>query len=379
MNKLKDINGYVKITLDKLPGIHADLVRLDDDWQDLGFTQLVEALRKWTERNPKIFVPPDKNTKRDKMYHTRENEHKSCVCVYCDKQGHKSSECKTVAKVSDRRLILSQKRLCFNCTGSKHRASEYRSTKTCLTCKEKHHTLICEKGSNVILTTNTSLVKYLVLVIEVEGVKCLALIDTGMGSSYASSKLINKINKKPICRQSKRIETLMHSLVKKTELYQFKIGYINLEFKIGIEINKLEKEVLLELPNPNYREIQKSYNHLKDIIINDTDTKKELPVHVILGAEDYTKIKTQERARVGQLGEPIAKLTKLRCVVISPGQETSVTKMLFSKTSVHNYENLCNLDVFGVKDEHTQTGIEEYTMNSKSNLDAVMKGGMKQI
>ena len=77
MNKLRDINGYIKITFDKLPGIHANLVRLDDDWQDWGFTQLVEALRKWTERNPKIFVPPDKNLKRDKMFYTRENEHKS--------------------------------------------------------------------------------------------------------------------------------------------------------------------------------------------------------------------------------------------------------------------------------------------------------------
>ena len=40
MDNVKDINGYVKITLDKLPGIPADLLRLDDDWQDCGFTQL---------------------------------------------------------------------------------------------------------------------------------------------------------------------------------------------------------------------------------------------------------------------------------------------------------------------------------------------------
>ena len=132
MNKLKDISGYVKITSDKLSDIRADLVRLDDDWKDWRFTQLVEALRKWTERNPKIFVSPDENLKRDKMYHTRENEHKSPVCVYCDKEGHKSSECKTIAKVSaniNRRLILSQKSLCFNCTDSKHWASECSGTK----------------------------------------------------------------------------------------------------------------------------------------------------------------------------------------------------------------------------------------------------------
>ena len=84
-NKLKDINGYVKITLDSLPGICANLVRLNDDWQNWGFTQLVEALRKWTERYPKIFVPPNKNLKRDKIYYNRENEHKFRVCVYCDK------------------------------------------------------------------------------------------------------------------------------------------------------------------------------------------------------------------------------------------------------------------------------------------------------
>ena len=129
MNKLKDINGYVKITLGRLPGIRGDLVRLDDDWLDWGFTQLVEALRKWTERNPKISVAPDKNQKRDKMYYTRQNEHKSRVCVYCDKEGHKSSECKTVAKVSERRLILSQNRLCFNFTSSKQdfRMSKYKT------------------------------------------------------------------------------------------------------------------------------------------------------------------------------------------------------------------------------------------------------------
>ena len=31
MGKEKDIRGYVRLTLDKLPGIRADLVRLDDN------------------------------------------------------------------------------------------------------------------------------------------------------------------------------------------------------------------------------------------------------------------------------------------------------------------------------------------------------------
>lgn len=40
--------------------------------------------------------------------------------------------------------------------------------------------------------------------------------------------------------------------------------------------------------------------HLKYVCINDSDTKNELPVHVIIGAGNYTKAKSQERARVGE-------------------------------------------------------------------------------
>ena len=34
MGKEKDIRGYVRLTLDKLPGIRSDLVRLHDNWQE---------------------------------------------------------------------------------------------------------------------------------------------------------------------------------------------------------------------------------------------------------------------------------------------------------------------------------------------------------
>ena len=66
--------------------------------------------------------------------------------------------------------------------------------------------------------------------------------------------------------------------------------------------------MLLELPNPEYQNLQNSYQHLKDVKINDHDKKFELPVHVILGVNDYTRI---ERPRVGLPGEPIVELAKL--------------------------------------------------------------------
>ena len=53
MGIYKEINGYVKLTLDKLQRIRADLVWTDDDWQDWKFPQPVETLENWTCRNPK--------------------------------------------------------------------------------------------------------------------------------------------------------------------------------------------------------------------------------------------------------------------------------------------------------------------------------------
>ena len=81
--------------------------------------------------------------------------------------------------------------------------------------------------------------------------------------------------------------------------------------------------MLLELPDPKYQNLQNSYKHLKDIKINDHDKKHELPVHVILWVNEYTRIKKK----------PIAELTKLGWVMLSPGKENASTNISFTNTS----------------------------------------------
>ena len=78
--------------------------------------------------------------------------------------------------------------------------------------------------------------------------------------------------------------------MKNIPIYSVEIKDVNNEFSFKTEISKLEKSVLLELPNLNYREIQNNYQHLQDITLNDYDTKSELPVYMILGTSDSTKI-----------------------------------------------------------------------------------------
>ena len=127
------------------------------------------------------------------------------------------------------------------------------------------------------------------------------------------------------------------------------------------------KSVLLELPNPEYQNLQNSYQHLKDIKVNDHDKKLELPVHVILGVNDYARIRTQERPRVGLPGEPIAELTKLGWVILSPGKENASTNILFTKTSLHDYESLCSLDCLGIEEKHEQKTTSLFTGNLKDS------------
>ena len=67
----------------RLSGIRPDLERLDDSWQYWEFCDLVEALRKLTERNLKIFAR-EKKSKTDNVYHTKEKEQKTRNCVHCE-------------------------------------------------------------------------------------------------------------------------------------------------------------------------------------------------------------------------------------------------------------------------------------------------------
>ena len=68
----------------------------------------------------------------------------------------------------------------------------------------------------------------------------------------------------------------MSTNTRKIKIYSVKIQDINYELSFETELNHFEKEVLLELPNPKYRELQKTYVHLKELQINDHNPKSEL-------------------------------------------------------------------------------------------------------
>ena len=140
---------------------------------------------------------------------------------------------------------------------------------------------------------------------------------------------------------------MMSSATRKLAIYDVEISELSEEFKTNSPVYKVEKKTLLSL---NTRQSQISTNILTGINMNDNDTKPELPIHMILSAIHYARIKVPEIPSVGSPGEPVAELTRFGWVIMSPGNEIDLNNLLLSRTSIDNYKKLCNLDVLGVQD-----------------------------
>jgi hypothetical protein len=89
------------------------------------------------------------------------------------------------------------------------------------------------------------------------------------------------------------------------------------KFEMKTQVSKVAKSVLLFIRNPGYADILSQNHHLRGVKMDNEDTKAELPIHLILGAGDYSRIKTTTKPKLGQPGQPIAELAFLERKSIS--------------------------------------------------------------
>ena len=373
LKQLKEVNGIVSLTLEKLPNIRGDLVRNDPEWESWDFVKFTEALRLWTRRNPvdnlKVFKPEEpfkKREKPDRSFQTQQRKGQFRKCVYCHAVDHRPSECNSVPTPALRREFLVAKGLCFNCTGP-HKSSECKSVATCFHCGKRHHTSICDmiKGRNSegVLTAHgpdNKEVVYPIILVEIDGIKTHALLDTDAGSSYASSKLIDLLKKRPTETATKRIDTMLGSTTTRVEIYSATVGAVDGMFEMNINLTKAHKPQLLTLDNPNYPSLLSKYSHLKGVNIDDDDTRPQIPIHIVLGASEYATIKTSTAQSVGKPGQPVAGKTLLGWTVMSPGREDVGSPVLLTQSAFTDYEQLCSLGVLGLADTHENDQLPVY-------------------
>ena len=81
------------------------------------------------------------------------------------------------------------------------------------------------------------------------------------------------------------------------------------KFTVIANLIKVDKPGLLFIENPNYKNLVQNYPHLKGV--KEGYKKAKLPVHVVPGNRDYSRIKPETRPRVGKDMEPVAELTQL--------------------------------------------------------------------
>ena len=101
---------------------------------------------------------------------------------------------------------------------------------------------------------------YPIILVDINGIKTYALLDTGAGSSYTSTKLLNLLNKRPKETVAKRIDTMLGLSTTKVEIYSTTLGAVNRSFDMNIELSKVHKQQLLTVDNPNYSKLLSKYS-----------------------------------------------------------------------------------------------------------------------
>ena len=234
---------------------------------------------------------------------------------------------------------------------------------TCFKCNRKHYTSLCvnnqlqDNSSNRDQETKEKMMASFgeksvccpIVIVNANGIQCTALVETGAGNGYESAALINHIGTSPVRQETRQIEMLLHTMSRKIEVHNLTISNQKGSFKLNLDIHKAEKDILLIVPNPEYKTLPQSYSHLRGVLIDDDDTKAELPVHIVLGASNFSKINTNVPARIGKTGEPVAELTKFGWMIISPELEDHSNACL-TQSIMHDYEQLYRLNVLGLAD-----------------------------
>ena len=105
------------------------------------------------------------------------------------------------------------------------------------------------------------------------------------------------------------------------------------------------------LANPSISELKEKYWKLRRLHFSDeTTTESTLPVHIILGAADYQRIKTAEPAVLGPDAnkDPGAEFTMLGWTLsgMVTQENTQTEKAFFAKSAKDEFEQMCSMEVW---------------------------------
>ena len=193
----------------------------------------------------------------------------------------------------------------------------------------------------------------------VNGQEARIMIDTGAGSSYVCSDLITRLEILPIRQETRCIEQMYGTVTRRVDIYSINIGSAFVGgFTFVVNCINAERDVLTSLPNPRIKDLKREYPRLRKLQLSDEEeSADQLPVHIILGAADYQRIRSTEPPILGNNPDtdPGAEFTMLGLILygrlISDGG--GVEKEFLLTLSRSEFERLCSMDVLGLDDTDT--------------------------
>lgn len=188
-----------------------------------------------------VSPPPPLKSDRPflRAFNRQQRGVKPCASVYCEETSHNSADCPHVSTLDGRKKILTEKKLCFNCTGPRHWTVECVSKMSSELCSRRLHTSICNdqhlKGERVMSSLGDDKVVYPVVVVKVGGIECRALLYSGASRCYATAKLLSLLGKQPTEIKPKKIEMLVASATARMDIFKTTVSLRSRGLQLGCQ------------------------------------------------------------------------------------------------------------------------------------------------
>ncbi|XP_011251973.2 uncharacterized protein LOC105248729 [Camponotus floridanus] len=280
-------------------------------------------------------------------------------CPVC-KTPHYLSRCQqfVIKSPNQRREIVKNSNLCFNCLGTKHSVKNCQSKNTCRICQKRHHSLLhldSASSSDLDVTrANTSstsatidnlepsqtvamsavcssapvssvlLATAKVTVRSPDGRVCeaRALIDQGSEVTFISARLarILRLPRKRMFAQISAVGGINADTCRQSAVIEFAPrGKPKPVFTtVAYILNALTKYA------PRLSVSVSDWRHISTLKLADDDPTGSSPIDVIIGADIYSQIITNG-IRKGPIGQPIAQRSHFGWIISGPAQNQNVS------------------------------------------------------
>ncbi|XP_051157988.1 uncharacterized protein LOC127279591 [Leptopilina boulardi] len=216
-----------------------------------------------------------------------------------------------------RKKVVTQLKLCFNCLRSGHMVRECLSKSRCQECKAPHHTLLHQPTTLKRPTEDTPR-------------------PTGSEASFASSILIRRLG------LMQRVTNVPISTIGGCQIETVR-GSVTLHLHSRQASASLEVQALvlrsLPITTPPQKVVKPEFAHLKRVALADPDFTTSQGIEILLGADVYGSL-LLDGLRRGPCGTPIAQQTIFGWVVM--GSETQSLIKYVSALTTNPLDDLSN-------------------------------------